>query len=72
MKVFQKFSETRKTPKDWFLSKKGPKDGERVVQGHFHERVQWLPPGVGPTSIPCSVSKNGPFKNSLMSNSIFI
>ena len=26
------------TPKEWFLSKKGPKEGERVAQGHFHER----------------------------------
>ena len=39
MKVFQKFSETRKTPKDWFLSKKGPKEVERVARVLFHKGV---------------------------------
>ena len=73
LNVFQKFSETIFTPKEWFLSKKGPKEGERVARGHFHERVgetpvHWLPPGVGPTPIPCSVSENGPFENFRMSN----
>ena len=39
------------TPKEWFLSKKGPKEGERVARGHFHERVgetpvHWLPPAL--------------------------
>ena len=47
-------------PKEWFLSKKGPKEGERVARGHFHERVgespvHWLPPGVGFTQKPFSV-----------------
>ena len=37
-----------------------------MVRGHFHERVgetpvHWLPPGVGITQKPFSVSKNGPF-----------
>ena len=65
------------TPKEWFLSKKGPKEGERVARGHFHERVgespvHWLPPGVGFTQKPFSVSENGPIENFLRSNSIFI
>ena len=65
------------TPKEWFLSKKGPKEGERVARGHFHERVgespvHLLPPGVGFTQKPFSVSENGPFDNFLWSNSIFI
>ena len=31
--------ETGNTPKEWFLSKKRPKEGERVARGHFRERV---------------------------------
>ena len=67
MKRFGKFCETIFTPKEWFLSKKGPKEGERVARGHFDERVgetpvHWLPPGVGFTQKPFSVSKNGPFE----------
>ena len=77
LNVFQTFSNTIFTPKEWFLSKKGPKEGERVARGHFHERVgetpvHWLPPGVGITQKPFSVSENGPFENFLRSNSIFI
>ena len=77
LKRFGKFCETIFTPKEWFLSKKGPKEGERVARGHFHERVgetpvHWLPPGVGPTPKPFSVSENRPFENFLRSNSIFI
>ena len=58
---------------DW----KRPKEGERVARGHFHERVgespvHWLPPGVGFTQKPFSVSENGPIENFLRSNSIFI
>ena len=34
--------------------------------------VNGQPPGPGPTPIPCSVSENGPFENSLRSNSIFL
>ena len=46
--------------------KKGPKEGERVARGHFHERVgespvHWLPPGVGFTQKPFSVSENGSY-----------
>ena len=63
MNVFQKFSETIFTPKEWFLSKKGLKEGERVAQGHFLEKVgetpvYWLPPGVGPIPKPFSVSES--------------
>ena len=77
LKHFLKFSQTIFTPKEWFLSKKGPKEGERVARGHFHERVgespvHWLPPGVGFTQKPFSVSENGPIENFLRSNSIFI
>ena len=69
--------DTGNTSKKRFLSKKGPKEGERVARGHFHERVgespvHWLPPGVGFTPKPFSVSENGPIENFLRSNSIFI
>ena len=52
-------------------------EGEKVARGHFHERVgeilvHWLPPGVGFTPKPFSVSENGPFQNFLRSNSTFI
>ena len=65
------------TPKEWFLAKNETKEGERAARGHFHERVgeapeHWLPPGVGITQTPFSVSENGPFENFLRSNSIFI
>ena len=65
------------TPKKGSLSRKRPKEDERVGRGHFHERVgespvHWLPPGVGFTQKPFSVSENGPFENFLRSNSIFI
>ena len=51
MQRFGKYFETIFIPNEWFLSKKGPKEGERVARGHFHERVgeapvHWLPPGV--------------------------
>ena len=47
-----------------------------MARGHFHERVgetpvHWLPPAVGITQKPFSVSENGPFENFLRSNSIF-
>ena len=53
-----------------FFPSKGPKEGERVARGHFHERVgespvHWLPPGVGFTPKPFSVSENGPIEISL-------
>ena len=46
--------------KSAFFQKKGPKEGERVARGDFHERVgetpvHWLPPGVGITQKPFSV-----------------
>ena len=74
--LFQKFPETTFTTKEWFLSKKELKEGERVAQGHFHERVgetpwHWLPPGARPTPIPCCVARNGPFENFLRSNLFF-
>ena len=77
LNVFLTFYDTIFTLKEWFLSKKGPKEGERVARGHFHERVgespvHWLPPGVGFTQKAFSVSENGPFENFLRSNSIFI
>ena len=33
------FPDTIYTPKECLLSKKGPKEGERVARGHFRERV---------------------------------
>ena len=77
LKGFGKFWETLFTPKEWSLSKKGPKEGERVVaRGQFHERVgetsvHWLTPGVGLTPIHCPISKNRPFEKLQRSNSIF-
>ena len=76
LNVFGTFCDTIFTPKEWFLSKKGPKEGERVARGHFHERVgetpvHWLPPGVEITPKPFSVSENRPFENFLRSNSNF-
>ena len=43
LKGFEKFCEPIYTPKEWFLSKKGPKEDERVGRGHFHERVGETP-----------------------------
>ena len=40
---FQKFSETIYTLKQWFHLKKGPKEGEKVARGLFHERVRETP-----------------------------
>ena len=75
MKRFGKSCETIFTPKEWFLSNIGQKEGEIVARGHFYERVgetpvHWLPPGVGSTQNPFSVSENGRFENLLRSNSI--
>ena len=68
---------TWNTPKKCFLSRKWPKEDEKVGRGHFNERVgetpvHWLPLGVGITPKPFSVSENGPIENFLRSNSIFI
>ena len=67
LNIFQTCPDTIYTPKEWFLSNKGPKEGERVARGDFHERVgetrvHWLPPGVGITPIPFSVYENGLFE----------
>ena len=43
LKRFGKFCETIFTPKEWVLSKKWPKEGERVARGHLHERVGETP-----------------------------
>ena len=43
LKGFGTFCDTIFTPKEWFLSKKGPKEGERVARGHFHESVGETP-----------------------------
>ena len=43
MNVFRTFYDTIFTPKEWVLSKKGPKEGEKVARGHFHERVGETP-----------------------------
>ena len=40
---FLKNSEPRNTPKECFFSGKRSKEGERVVLGHFHERVDESP-----------------------------
>ena len=71
LKGFGKFWETLFTPKEWSLSKKGPKEGERVVaRGQFHERVgetsvHWLPPGVGITQNLFLFLRTGHLKISL-------
>ena len=74
LNIFQTCPDTIYTPKEWFLSNKGPKEGERVARGDFHERVGETPLyiGVGITPIPFFVSENGLFENFLRSNSIFI
>ena len=63
---FHTFSYTINTQKECLLSKKGPKEGEIVARGHFHERmgetpVHWLSLRVGPAPKPFSISENGPF-----------
>ena len=67
LNVFGTFSDIFNTPKEWFLLKKGPKEGDRVARGHYHERVgethvHLLSLGVGPTPKPFPVSENGPFE----------
>ena len=64
--LFQKLSENIFTPKGWFLSKKRPKEGERVARGHFLDRVfespvHCLPPG----ELPCCSCQSfyNPMKN---------
>ena len=55
------------TPKEWFLSKKGPKEGERVARGHFHERVGESPRryenfGTSGSAVAFFVKKLQPFE----------
>ena len=51
---FVKNCEPRSTLKEGFLSRKRPKEGERLAPGHFHERLSETPVhelclGFGPT-----------------------
>ena len=64
------------TLKRRFLSKKGPKEGERVARGHFHERVGESPRryenfGTSRSSVAFFVSEIQPFENCLGSKSTF-
>ena len=64
------------TLKKRFLSKKGPKEGERVARGHFHERVGESPRqyenfGTSGSSVAFFVSEIQPFENCLGSKSTF-
>ena len=79
-KKFLNFSESIFTPKEWFLSKKGQKEGE---SGEELCEVTFMKEWVKPLYIGYhqalelpknlfSVSENGPFENFLRSNSIFI
>ena len=79
----ERFSEiigNRKHPENTlkrrFLSKKGPKEGERVARGHFHERVGESPRryenfGTSGSSVAFFVSEIQPFENCLGSKSNF-
>ena len=76
LNVFQTSSDTGNTPKKRFLSKKGPKEGERVARGHFHERVGESPRryenfGTSGSSVAFFVSEIQPFENCLGSKSTF-
>ena len=73
---FVKFCETGNTPKKWFLSRKRPKEGERVGRGHFHERVGESPRryenfGTSGSPVAFFVSEIRPFENCLGSKSNF-
>ena len=73
---FVKFCETGNTPKKWFLSRKRPKEGERVGRGHFHERVGESPRryenfGTSGSLVAFFVSEIRPFENCLGSKSNF-
>ena len=73
---FGKNCETGNTPKKRFLSKKGPKEGERVARGHFHERVGESPRryenfGTSGSLVAFFVSEIRPFENFLGSKSNF-
>ena len=73
---FGKNCETGNTPKKWFLSRKRPKEGERVARGHFHERVGESPRryenfGTSGSLVAFFVSEIRPFENFLGSKSNF-
>ena len=73
---FVKFCETGNTPKKWFLSRKRPKEGERVARGHFHERVGESPRryetfGISGSPVAFFVSEIRPFEDCLGSKSNF-
>ena len=68
--------DTGNTSKKRFLSKKGPKEGERVARGHFHERVGESPRryenfGTSGSLVAFFVSEIRPFENFLGSKSNF-
>ena len=76
MKHFGTFCDTIFTPKEWFLSKKGPKEGERVARGHFHERVGESPGqdenfGANGSKISCFVPEIQPFEKKKSRYKIF-
>ena len=59
------------TLKKRFLSKKGPKEGERVARGHFHERVGESPRryenfGTNAFKKSCFVSEIRPFEKKVL------
>ena len=73
---FQTVTDTGNTPKKWFLSRKRPKEGERVGRGHFHERVGESPRryenfGTSGSPVAFFVSEIRPFENCLGSKSNF-
>ena len=73
---FVKNCEPWNTPKEWFLSRKRPKEGERVGWRHFHERVGESPGqdenfGTSGYKIRCFVCEIRPFENSEGSKSNF-
>ena len=73
---FQTLTDTGNTPKKWFLSRKRPKEGERVARGHFHERVGESPRryenfGTSGSPVAFFVSEIRPFENFLGSKSNF-
>ena len=64
------------TPKKGSLSRKRPKEGERVGRGHFHERVGESPRryenfGTSGSPVAFFVSEIRPFENFLGSKSNF-
>ena len=66
------------TPKKCFLSRKRPKEDERVGRGHFHERVDESPQryenfGTNAFKKSCFVSEIRPFEESAgIKNSVIV